>query len=77
MTQPRAYRASLSPDDAIIEMRRNADAQFDSDVVEALITLLDSHDDDYRLARTPRFSAEAQHDDLAEHAEAPRHAFAS
>ena len=77
MTQPRAYRASLSPDDAIIEMRRNADAQFDSDVVEALITLLDSQDDDYRLARTPSFSAESQHDDLAEHTEAPRHAFAS
>ncbi len=77
MTQPRAYRASLAPDDAIIEMRRNADAQFDSEVVEALVTLLDSQDDDYRLARTPRFSAECQHAELAEHTEAPRHASAS
>jgi putative nucleotidyltransferase with HDIG domain len=77
MTQPRAYRASLTPDDAIIEMRRNADAQFDSEVVEALVTLLDSQDDDYRLARTTRFAAESQHAELAEHTEAPRHAAAS
>ena len=42
MTQPRPYRDSLTPDDAIIEMRRNADAQFDSEVVEALVALLDS-----------------------------------
>lgn len=77
MTQPRAYRASLTPDDAIIEMRRNADAQFDSDVVEALVALLDSRDDDYRLARTTRFSADSQHAELAEHTEAPRHAAAS
>jgi putative nucleotidyltransferase with HDIG domain len=77
MTQPRAYRASLTPDDAIIEMRRNADAQFDSEVVEALVSLLDSQDDDYRLARTVRFSAESQHAELAEHTEGPRHAAAS
>ena len=42
MTQPRPYRASLTPDDAIVEMRRNADAQFDAEVVEALVWLLDS-----------------------------------
>ena len=77
MTQPRPYRASLAPDDAIVELRRNADAQFDSEVVEALVTLLDSRDDDYRLARTGAFSAESQHAELAECTEAPRHAAAS
>jgi HD-GYP domain-containing protein (c-di-GMP phosphodiesterase class II) len=77
MTQPRPYRASLTPDDAIAELRRNADAQFDAEVVTALVWLLDSKDDDYRLARTPHFSAEHQHSELAERTEAPRHAAAS
>jgi putative nucleotidyltransferase with HDIG domain len=70
MTQPRPYRASLSPDDAIAELRRNADAQFDTEVVAALVWLLDAHDEDYRLARTSRFSAEHQHAELAERLEA-------
>ena len=52
MTQHRPYRASLTPDDAIAELRRNADAQFDAEVVTALVCVLDSRDDDYRLART-------------------------
>jgi putative nucleotidyltransferase with HDIG domain len=77
MTQPRPYRASLAPDEAIIELRRNADAQFDAEVVEALVSLLDAGDDDYRLARTHAFSAESQHAELAEYTEAPRHAAAS
>jgi putative nucleotidyltransferase with HDIG domain len=77
MTQPRPYRASLTPDDAIAELRRESDAQFDAEVVTALVWLLDSQDDDYRLARTPSFSAEHQHAELAERAEAPRHAAAS
>lgn len=70
MTQPRPYRASLSPDDAIAELRRNADAQFDAEVVAALVWLLDAHDEDYRLARTRCFSAEHQHAELAERTEA-------
>ena len=70
MTQPRPYRASLSPDDAIAELRRNADAQFDAEVVAALVWLLDANDEDYRLARTPRFTAEHQHAELAERLEA-------
>ena len=77
MTQPRPYRASLAPDDAIAELRRNADAQFDAEVVGALVTLLEARDDDYRLARTERFSAESQHAELAEHCETHRHAAAS
>ena len=52
MTQHRPYRASLTPADAIAELRRNADAQFDAEVVAALVWLLDAGDDDYRLARS-------------------------
>jgi putative nucleotidyltransferase with HDIG domain len=77
MTQPRPYRASLAPGEAIAELRRNADAQFDAEVVTALVHVLDSRDEDYRLARTEHFSAEHQHAELAERAEAPRHAAAS
>ena len=77
MTQPRPYRASLTPADAIAELRRNAAAQFDAEVVTALVWLLDTRDDDYRLARSERFSAEHQHAELAERTEAPRHAAAS
>ena len=43
----------------------------------ALVWLLDTRDDDYRLARSERFSAEHQHAELAERTEAPRHAAAS
>jgi HD-GYP domain-containing protein (c-di-GMP phosphodiesterase class II) len=77
MTQPRPYRASLTPADAIAELRRHASAQFDAEVVTALVWLLDTRDDDYRLARSERFSAEHQHGELAERMEAPRHAAAS
>ena len=77
MTQPRPYRASLTPADAIAELRRHAAAQFDAEVVTALVWLLDTRDDDYRLARSERFSAEHQHAELAERMEAPRHAAAS
>jgi putative nucleotidyltransferase with HDIG domain len=77
MTQPRPYRASLTPAEAIEELRRHADAQFDAEVVAALVWLLDMGDDDYRLARSAPFSAEHQHAELAERAEAPRHAAAS
>jgi putative nucleotidyltransferase with HDIG domain len=77
MTQPRPYRSSLSPDDAILELRRNADAQFDAEVVAAFVWLLDFHGEDYRLARTRDFTAEHQYVELAERTEAPRHAAAS
>ena len=77
MTQPRPYRASLTPADAIAELRRHADAQFDAEVVTALVWLLDAGDDDYRLARSEPFSAEHQHAELAERTETPRHAAAS
>jgi putative two-component system response regulator len=77
MTQPRPYRDSLSPDDAIAELRRNADAQFDAEVVAALVWLLDAGGEDYRLARTRDFTAEHQYAELAERTEAPRHAAAS
>ena len=51
MTQHRPYRDSVTPDDAIAELRRNADAQFDAEVVAALVWVLDRGDEDYRLAR--------------------------
>jgi putative nucleotidyltransferase with HDIG domain len=76
MTQTRPYRASLSPDDAIAELRRNADAQFDAEVVAALVWLLDSGGEDYRLARQERFTAESQYAELSARTEA-RHAAAS
>jgi HD-GYP domain-containing protein (c-di-GMP phosphodiesterase class II) len=77
MTQPRPYRESLSPLEAIAELHRHADAQFDAEVVTALVWLLDSGDEDYRMARGEPFSAEHQHAELAEHAEPARHAAAS
>ncbi len=77
MTQPRPYRASLTPADAIAELRRHAAAQFDTEVVTALVWLLDARDDDYRLARSEQFSAEHQHAELAERMETPPHAAAS
>ena len=78
MTQPRPYRASLSPDEAIAELRRNADAQFDAEVVAALVWLLDAGDDDYRLARTARVHRGAPvRGARRAHGEAPRHAAAS
>jgi putative nucleotidyltransferase with HDIG domain len=66
MTQERPYRASLTPDEAISELRRNADAQFDSEVVAALVWLLDAGGEEYRMARTRQFTAEDQHNELAE-----------
>jgi HD-GYP domain-containing protein (c-di-GMP phosphodiesterase class II) len=72
MTQTRPYRASLSPDDAIAELRRNADAQFDAEVVAALVWLLDSGGEDYRMARTRQFTIEDQHNELAERTGAER-----
>jgi HD-GYP domain-containing protein (c-di-GMP phosphodiesterase class II) len=77
MTQYRPYRESLAPDGAIAELQRNADAQFDAEVVTAFVWLLDSRDDDYRLARADSFRAEQQYADLVERSEAPRHAAAS
>lgn len=40
MTSDRPYRAAISVDDAIAELRRNAGTQFDADVVEALLAAL-------------------------------------
>jgi putative nucleotidyltransferase with HDIG domain len=77
MTQPRPYRDSLTPVEAIAELRRHADAQFDAEVVTALVWLLDAGDDDYRMARGDSFSAEHQHAERAERTETPRHAAAS
>ena len=77
MTQTRPYRATLSPDDAIAELRRNADAQFDAEVVAALVWLLDAGGEDYRLARTAPFGAEHQYQELAERTEASPQAAAS
>jgi len=76
MTQTRPYRASLTPDEAISELRRNADAQFDSEVVAALVWLLDAGGEDYRMARQRQFTAEDQHNELAERTD-ERHAAAS
>jgi putative nucleotidyltransferase with HDIG domain len=77
MTQHRPYRASLAPEDAVAELRRNADAQFDAEVVAALVWLLDAGDDDYRLARAADFDAEHQYGELTERAHSPHHAAAS
>ncbi len=77
MTQHRPYRRSVTPDDAIAELRRNADAQFDAEVVAALVWLLDSEDDDYRHARGERFTTEHQHNELADRTESAAQAAAS
>jgi putative nucleotidyltransferase with HDIG domain len=77
MTQHRPYRRSVTPDDAIAELRRNADAQFDAEVVAALVWLLDSEGDDYRHARGERFTTEHQHNELADRTESTAQAAAS
>ncbi len=43
MTSELPYRAARSPEEAIAELRRCADSQFDADVVEALVTALAQH----------------------------------
>jgi HD-GYP domain-containing protein (c-di-GMP phosphodiesterase class II) len=40
MTTDRSYRKALSDDDAVAELRRCADSQFDPGVVDALIAVL-------------------------------------
>jgi diguanylate cyclase (GGDEF)-like protein/putative nucleotidyltransferase with HDIG domain len=42
MTNDRAYRSAMTPERARDELRRNAGTQFDSRVVEAFLSLLDS-----------------------------------
>ena len=41
MTTPRPFRATREPADAVVELRREAGRQFDGDVVEALLTVLE------------------------------------
>ena len=41
MTSDRPYRAALSLEDAVAELRRHAGTQFDPRVVEALLAVLD------------------------------------
>jgi HD-GYP domain-containing protein (c-di-GMP phosphodiesterase class II) len=41
MTSDRPYRAALSLEEAVGELRRNAGTQFDPRVVEALLAVLD------------------------------------
>jgi HD-GYP domain-containing protein (c-di-GMP phosphodiesterase class II) len=41
MTSPRAYRKQMTSDDAIKELRRNAGKQFDPDVVQAFLRVLE------------------------------------
>ena len=43
MTSELPYRAARSPEEAVAELRRCADSQFDADVVEALVTALAQH----------------------------------
>jgi len=40
MTCPRAYREPMSPEDAVVELERNAGTQFDSDVVAVMARLV-------------------------------------
>ena len=49
MTTDRSYRRAMSQDSAIVELRLNSGTQFDPEVVDALIRLLD-HESPARAA---------------------------
>jgi len=53
MTSDRPYRAALSLEDAVAELRRHAGTQFDPRVVEALLAVLDESPMRARLDAQP------------------------
>jgi putative nucleotidyltransferase with HDIG domain len=58
MTARDSYRAPVSPEDAIDELRRCAGAQFDPFLVETMIEVLDGKDVAYRHGEDADFDAE-------------------
>ncbi len=60
MTSCRPYRDAMTPDEAIVELRRGAGTQFDAQVVDLFIGVLQAHDGEYRLGLGDRFSLDGQ-----------------
>ena len=58
MTARDSYRAAVSPEEAIEELRRVSGSQLDADLVEAFIALLESKGLDYRHGEDADFDAE-------------------
>jgi putative nucleotidyltransferase with HDIG domain len=60
MTQSRSYRAALSPEAAVAELRRGSGSQFQPRLVELFVNVLERRDEAYRVASGPRFSLDGQ-----------------
>jgi putative nucleotidyltransferase with HDIG domain len=60
MTSHRPYRAALSPEEAMEELRRGAGSQFEATLVPIFLTVLRAHDVDYQLGTGARFSIDGQ-----------------
>jgi len=60
MTTTRSYRGARTPEDALVELRRCAGSQFDTVMVEALVSALDEHQ--WQSETTPLFDVTAEDD---------------
>jgi HD-GYP domain-containing protein (c-di-GMP phosphodiesterase class II) len=60
MTSPRAYRDAITPLDATVELQRCAGAQFDPDVVDAFLRVLDERPYGYRAGEGDDFAIATQ-----------------
>jgi HD-GYP domain-containing protein (c-di-GMP phosphodiesterase class II) len=64
MTSPRAYRDAIAPPDAAAELRRCAGSQFDADVIEAFLRVLEERPYGYRAGHGDDFAIAAQRGDI-------------
>jgi HD-GYP domain-containing protein (c-di-GMP phosphodiesterase class II) len=60
MTSCRPYRDAMTPDEAIVQLRKGAGTQFDPQVVDLFIGVLTAHGAEYRLGLGDRFSLDGQ-----------------
>ena len=69
MTTTRSYRGARTPEDALVELRRCAGTQFDTVMVEALVSALDEHE--WQSETTPLFDQTAEDDVVPPPSESP------